>query len=377
MMQGRRQAADPPPLLDVLGASWSMDAPVVGVCWDGDLAGFGLGDGTLAMARANWRGAPSLGPREGGGTELVPGTALPPPVSRQGVHEGACLSIASDPQGGFLSGGDDGVLYRTTSDGDAVALAKFPDRWIDLVASSAAGWRACSIGREVRLSGHGNQTVTLPGTATAMAFNATGTRLAIAHYRGATVWQADAAPMLFATMGCPRSVAWSPDGLYLMCGMQENALHGWRMSDAGDIDMGGYAGQPRSLAFSADGSFLASSGSSRVVCWQFDPPEAGSQPLECGLPSSRLPVSQVACHPTHPLIAAGYHNGAVLLCQPGREDVLFAKGSSGGSVSALAWSADGTRLAIGTQGGEIGVVNLPPVLFRFGTVPASISRSAA
>jgi WD40 repeat protein len=366
-MPGRPPKAETPPLVDLLGATWLMGAPVVGAVWDGDVAGFGLGDGTLAVARGDWPGAPKLGPREGGGSELVPASQSPPPVSRQSVHEGACLSLATDPAGGFLTGGDDGALQRTTRDGDTVVIAHYRDHWVDLVASSAAGWRACSIGRKVHLSGPGSQTIDLPATATAMAFDTAGRRLAVAYYHGVTVWQADAPPVVLTTQGCPRSVAWSPDGSYLICGLQENALHGWRMSDAGDIEMGGYPGQPRSLAFSADGSFLASSGSPRVVCWQFDPPSAGSQPRECGLPSSRLPVCQVACHPTHPLIAAGYHNGAVLLCQPGRDDVLFAKGSSGGSVSALAWSACGQRLAMGTQGGEICVVSLPAALFRFGT----------
>ena len=57
----------------------------------------------------------------------------------------------------------------------------------------------------------------------------------------------------------------------------------------------------------------------------------------------------------------------MLLCQPGHDDVLFAKGSAGGSVTALAWSPDGRgRLAIGTDGGEAGLVALPGALFRFG-----------
>ena len=362
-----RAPPSPPPLVDLLGASWEMDAPVVGMTWDGDLAAFGLGDGSIAMARAEWTGAPSFGAAEGGGVMLTPATVRPPPVSRQSVHKGACLSLATDPSGGFLSGGDDGVLRHTTSEGVVEAVSEHRDRWVDLVAASQAGWRAWSVNRTVHLSGPRADRLELPSTPTALAFDASGTRLAVAHYRGVTVWQADAPPFVLNTPGCPRSVTWSPDGLYLICGLQENALHGWRLSDAGDIEMGGYPGQPRSLAFSADGRFLASSGSPRVVCWRFDPPAAGGQPIECGLPSSRLPVCQVACHPRHPLIAAGYHNGAVLLCQPGRDDVLFAKGSSGGSVSALSWSADGMRLAIGTEGGEISVVALPPTLFRFET----------
>lgn len=362
-----RTPAPPPPLLDLLGATWDIDAPVVGVTWDGDLAGFALGDGSIAMARAEWVGAASFGPGESGGLMLTPATAKAPPVSRQGVHQGACLSVASDPQGGFLTGGDDGLVQHTTQEGVVTRLSAHRDRWVDLVAASKAGWRAWSVGRKLHVSGPRAEILDLPASATALAFDASGMRLAVAHYHGVTVWQAEGASFVLTTQGCPRSVTWSPDGAYLVCGLQENALHGWRLSDAGDIEMGGYPGQPRSLAFSSDGAFLASSGSPRVVCWRFDPPAAGGQPTECGLPSSRMPVCQVACHPRHPLIAAGYHNGAVLLCQPGREDVLFAKGSSGGSVSALAWSNDGLRLAVGTQGGEIGVVALPPTLFRFDT----------
>jgi len=360
-----------PPLLDLLGASWSLDAPVTGVAWDGAVAGFALGDGSLATARAEWDGGPRLSPREGGGMELVPGAAIRPPVGRNRVHAGACLSVAADPDGGFLSGGGDGVLAHTGTDGGVRGIGSYPWRWVDLVAVSAAGWRAWAVGRHVHVSGPGRSAtdaaeLVAPGSVTAIAFDAGGTRLAVAHYHGVTLWRADGGkPHVLATQGCPRSVAWSPDGAYVICGLQENALHGWRLSDDGDVEMGGYPGQPRSLAFSADGRFLASSGAPRVVCWPFDPPGAGSQPSECGMPSSRMPVCMVACHPSRPLIAAGYHNGAVLLCQPGHDDILFAKGSSGGSVTALAWSVDGGRLAVGTDGGEAGVVALPGGLFRF------------
>lgn len=360
----RPPPAAPSPLLDVLGGSWTLDAPVTGVAWDGDLAGFALGDGSLAMGRAEWDGAPQLEPVEGG-TRLIPAAHPQPPVTRLRVHQGACLSIATHPGGGFLTGGDDGVLARTDADGIVTVLATLPGRWVDLVASGAAGWHAAASGRQVEIGGPDGHVLGLPASATALAFDAGGTRLAVAHYRGVTVWTPDAPARVLQTPGCPLSLAWSPDGEYLVCGLQENALHGWRLSDDGDIEMGGYPGQPRSLSFSSDRRLLASSGAPRVICWGFDPPGAGNLPVECGLPSSRLPVCQVACHPTYPLIAAGYHNGAVLLCQPGSDDVLFVKASGGGSVTALAWSTDGSRLALATRGGEVGLVPLPGVLFRF------------
>ena len=389
-MPGRPAAPTRPPLVDLLGAAWTMDAPVCAVAWDADLACFALGDGSLVMARAEWEGAPVVGPRAEGGVEMTKGTAPPPPVSRLRVHQGACLALARDPLGGFVSGGDDGALLRTEYDGTVTRLHDVAGRWVDLVATGA-GLRAFAVGRSVHVSGSTVATIDLPGTATALAFDPTGRMLAIAYYRGVTIWAADAPPRVLATRGCPRSIAWSPDGRYVVCGLQENALHGWRLSDGGDIEMGGYPGQPRSLSFAADGRFLASSGAPRVVCWRFDPPEGGgrpgTQPAECGMPSSRTPVCRVACHPTHPLVAAGYHNGAVLLCQPGNDDVLFVRASSAGAgglapgavppgstISALAWSDDGARLAMATESGEIGLLHLPPGLFRFAPESTSSPR---
>ena len=314
------------------------------------------------MRAAGWNWCPELPQR--------------PPVGRQRVHGGACLSVAVDPDGGFLSGGDDGVLAHTGADGEVHGMGSYPGRWVDLVAASAAGWRAWAVGRHVHLSCPGTAELVAPGSVTALAFDPAGTQLAIAHYHGVTLWRAD---------GGEPSACWRPRAARdlssgartaptSICGLQENALHGWRLSDGGDIEMGGYPGQPRSLAFSADGRFLASSGAPRVICWSFDPPGVDGQPSECGMPSSRMPVCMVTCHPSYPLVAAGYHNGAVLLCQPGHDEILFAKGSSGGSVSALAWSADGERLAVGTEGGEAGVVALPAGLFRF---PPTSNRKMA
>ena len=131
--------------------------------------------------------------------------------------------------------------------------------------------------------------------------------------------------------------------------------------------MGGYPGQPLSLSLAHDGRYLATSGGTRPVCWRFDPPggqgNANQQPTECAM-ASKTPVTCVSFHPRQSLIAAGYYNGAVVLCQPGNSAALFIKGSGGGAVNALAWSGDGSRLAFGTQGGTVGWLLLPAALFR-------------
>jgi len=358
----------PPPLIELLGARWVTDAPVVALAWDvaGRNAGFALGDGTVALATGEWTGGPAIKPRESGGVEFVQGREPPAPVARFSVHEGTCLALAADPEGGFLSGGDDGRLVHLTVDGTSEVLVDIDGEWIDLVATSAVG-RAYATGRRVHWLGAKPASLALAGSATALAFNAAGDQLAIAHQGGVTLWPVDAhVPRLLAWPGYHRSVAWSPDGRYVVSGMEENALHGWRLPDGGDIEMGGYPGQPRSLSFSADGRVLVTSGGPRAVCWRFDPPGGDNQPRECGI-AGKTPVTQVACHPTHPLIAVGYHNGAVLLCQPGGSDVLFVQGAGASPVSAIAWSPDGGRLAMGTEAGEIGLVSLPEALFHFGS----------
>ena len=228
-----------------------------------------------------------------------------------------------------------------------------------------------------------NQTraIELPATINALAFDSTGQRLAMAHAGGVTLWQdsppepqggpTDAAASELRHLAWPglhRALAWSPDDRYLVTGMQENALHGWRLADGGDIEMGGYAGQPRSLSFAGDGRYLATSGSMRPVCWRFDPPGRDGPPDECGI-ASKVPVTRVACHPSQTVVATGYHNGSVLLCQPGSDTALCIKAFGDGAVTALAWSADGARLAFGTQDGAIGWLSLPAALFRTASVP--------
>jgi hypothetical protein len=47
-----------------------------------------------------------------------------------------------------------------------------------------------------------------------------------------------------------------------------------------------------------------------------------------------------------------------MLCRIDDGAEILAKGPGKGAVSALAWSADGAKLAFGTEAGEAGIVDL-------------------
>jgi WD40 repeat protein len=76
------------------------------------------------------------------------------------------------------------------------------------------------------------------------------------------------------------------------------------------------------------------------------------------LAPSEHKVEAVACHPKQDIVAAGYTDGMVLLVRVDDGAEILAKRPGGAPVTALAWNADGSLLAFGTENGEAGIVNL-------------------
>ncbi len=88
-------------------------------------------------------------------------------------------------------------------------------------------------------------------------------------------------------------------------------LHGWRLADAKHMRMSGYSARVRSLGWTADGKYLATSGSEQLILWPFDGKDGpmGKQPRLMAQSEARVAV--VACHPRQPVVAVGYADGVV------------------------------------------------------------------
>ncbi len=123
--------------------------------------------------------------------------------------------------------------------------------------------------------------------------------------------------------------------------------------------MTGYPGKTRSIAWSHDGAWLATSGADAAVVWPFKDKDGpmGKAPRECGVREAR--VTKVAFHPRALVLAIGYADGLVLLCRLADAAEILVRAPGGGPVGALAWSESGARLLIGLATGEAGLLDLP------------------
>ncbi len=298
---------------------------------------------------------------------LGDGTVRSPGVADHAAHEGAVLCAVPHPSGsGLLTGGDDGAVSWTRSQGTQ-RLFERPGRWIDaLDASAATGLVAFACGREVQVRDLADDKFERmfrhERSVAALAFDAKGRRLATASYGGVMLWYARIAeqkPQALKWAGSHIGVAWSPDGRFVVSSMQENALHGWRLADGKDMRMGGYPAKVRSLAFLSKGRLMASSGAPAAVVWPFaggDGP-MGKEAAEVGFQEGSE-VCRVAAAPGGSRLAGGRTDGSVWVADLAKQGVREVAAPSGASISALAMSIDGARLAYGDEAGGAAVVEL-------------------
>lgn len=331
-------------LLARLGRVWQLSDYVVGTCFDsqGNLA-FALGDGSLTLVPAH-------------GGEPQQTTA----------HQGGCLSLAPAPGEGFLSGGDDGRFMHLSPSGELSELTHFKGCWIDHIASHDSGLIACSAGKRMLLRRPDGSELTLehPSSVGGLCFSPDGKQIAVAHYGGVSLHYtltSQSRPKLLTWTGSHLAVTWSRDSRFVLTCMQENCIRGWRLKDPEDLYMSGYPARVKSWAWLDKGRWLATAGGDCVPCWPFKKRSGpmGEVPVQLGAREDAR-VSVVAGDPVRPLLAAGYDDGMVLICEldeaaaAPRSIVLRPPGP--GAVSSLAFSPDGTALAIGTATGLAGIM---------------------
>lgn len=278
------------------------------------------------------------------------------------VHGGGILCAASDGKR-LVTGGDDGKVASLDAKGEVTLLATDAKRrWIDNVALHADGAFAWSAGKTafVRSGKDQEKSLEVPSTVGGLAFAPKGLRLAVAHYNGVTLWFPNMAgqPEFLPWAGSHLAVTFSPDNKFLVTCMHEPALHGWRLSDNRHMRMTGYPGRVRSIAWSAGGKALATSGADMVIMWPFASKDGpmGKEPAMVAPLKSR--VTAVACHPDQAILVSGYEDGTVLMVRLSDGAEILVHKNGGAAIAGLAWNAKGTRLAFAAEDGEAGLLTL-------------------
>ncbi len=321
-------------------ATLDAGAHVTAAAWLKGTAAFALGDGTVLLAKD-------------GATH------------RATAHPDAAILVAACDGERLVTGGDDGRVAVTGADGSTRDFASTGGAWVDAIALHPGGAVAWSAGKRVtaRDDKGRDKLFDAPSSVRGLCFAPKGYRLAMAHYNGATLWfpNLDKEPERLEWKGSHLDVTWSPDGRFVITSMQENALHGWRLlPDKGHMRMSGYPAKTRSLSWSHDGKWLATSGADAVIVWPFDSREGpmGKAPRECGVRPAR--VARVAFHPKGYVLAAAYEDGCVLLIRlTDASELLVRRAVPESGVTALAWDEAGQRLAFGCEDGAAGVLALP------------------
>lgn len=280
------------------------------------------------------------------------------------AHAGGILCACGDGQR-LITGGDDGRVVALTADGGPAELARDEKRrWIDAVTLSPSGSLAWNTGRTVHARDDKGRVTSLDlaSTPQGLVFAPKGYRLAIGQMNGVSLWYpaTQTKPEFLDWKGSHLDVVWSPDGRFVVSSMQENALHGWRLGEKpSHMRMTGYPAKPRSLSWSHDGLWLASSGADAAIVWPFqgDGPQ-GKAPRECGARHAK--VTRVAFHPKALVLAVGYDDGCILMIRlTDASELLVRPALRGSGITAFAWDQGGKRLAFGTEDGAAGVLTLP------------------
>lgn len=322
----------------------TLGATVTAIVWVGDTAMLALGNGTVCVAGSS------------GDDRII------------AVHDGAILAACRHPDGqSIATGGDDGCVYRVTADDGVHKLGSFGAKWVEhLVASEASGVLVAGVGRGAVVWGRNatepSHRFTVGSSIGGLALDGKGKRLAVAHYNGATLFYVGnptSGQTALNWVGSHLACTLSGTGDFLVTGVQETGLHGWKLPELLDMRMSGYRGKTRSFSWGRKDKILATSGDMQAIIWPFEGRTGpmGKAPTLVGGRDEGILVTHVAFQPRHDLLAIGYSDGAVTVCQIENDSAILLN-EPAARITALAWNDAGNLLAWGDEDGHAGLVDV-------------------
>jgi len=328
-------------------ASLVLDAYIVDVSWSPD-------GRSLAVAGGE------------GAVVLIDNLAQKPGPRVLGEHGMGVIAVAWQPGGKTIaSSGQDSAVALWDSASAAVKRMRPGTAWTEHIAFSPDGkLLATATGKVLALWDCAGEKVhqfePLAGTIAAIAWDKPGRDLAAATAGAVCVHRIEPPQFTVRKHAWPAaclSAAYSPNGKVLASGMQDGTVHFWMLTSGKDSQMRGYGSRVTLTEWSANSRFLATASGAEIVVWDFGGkgPE-GSAPLELSGHTER--VTHLAWQPNGPWLVSAGRDWRLSLWQPGREKQVVDAHLTGGEITAVRWSPDGKRVAVGESKGRLTIYEL-------------------
>jgi WD40 repeat protein len=156
------------------------------------------------------------------------------------------------------------------------------------------------------------------------------------------------------------SLAWSNDQKFIVAGTQDARVHFWPLPYLAeqDLEMSGYPGKVKNLAWDFKSSLLATESFNQIVVWKFNgKAPVGQTPLM--LEGHEGKVTSLRFQHKEDLLISGDNKGNVLFWIPSITHMALAGANTKSEVTATSWSPDDSQVAIGTREGEILILDSP------------------
>ena len=332
-------------------ASVSLDTYVVDIAWSADSNAFAVAGGE-------------------GGVVVVDDVLAKPRVRVLGEHAMGAIAVSWRPGSSTVaSSGQDSavVLWDVTATGDAAATKRLRPGmgWTERIAYSPDGkLLATATGKVLSLWSDTGELVHKfephDANIAALAWDKPGRDLAAATQGAICVHRIEPPNFGLRRYAWPAAcltAAFSANGKFLVTGTQDGTVHFWNLVTGKDSQMRGYASKVLLTEWSANSRYLATAAANDVVIWDFGGkgPE-GTKPLELRGHTDR--VSALAFQPNGGYLVSAGRDWRVSLWQPGKETVAVDAHLAGGEITAVRWSPDGKRLAVGESKGRTTIYEL-------------------
>ncbi len=358
-------------LFDLIARDWQLASPATGITFNSDstAVAFACADGTVHLAAtADKEGSNTRVRRalDTGRLTIAPRNKAFAPLKAADYTEGRSTAVVPNGAVNFAFGKTNGRINTLTPGGIAVHLpAKAPGPISAVAPSPDGATMAYACDGDVHLTASNadqKNRLTAPSPITGLAFSPNGETLVAAYQDGVIRWRVtalDQPPVEMPIAGSPTGLLFSTDGVWLAVLLQSDGF--CLIDTASNIAYphGNFPAPVRSVAFSSPTNSVAASGAFRVAAWGLD----DQHDIVSGKAGLVL-INAVAACPTRNLVAVGYANGLLSLAEVGRPSEILLREDTGVGITSMAWSSDGSYLALAGADGSAALIEFPDSMFK-------------